>query len=86
LPKYLIERGFCKSHVILKKEIEFLTTAPYPSIPCLFEGTKEFTPEGDKGSHCYIVDSCPLRGKDVRRTGRGLLLTISTFAKASILN
>jgi tetratricopeptide (TPR) repeat protein len=42
-----------------------------------------FLPEWGKGSLSSIVISCPLRGKDVRRTGRGLPLTLlpaSTYA------
>ena len=35
---------------------------------------QSLSPGGGKGSRCSIVASCPLRGKDVRRTARGLPL------------
>ena|GEM_PF-3904267 len=80
---YLVNtKPFAKVFLYIKKEGELLTTAPYPSVPFRVAGTS-FTPGGGKGSHCSTVASCPLRGKVVLRTERGLLPTISTFAKAS---
>jgi hypothetical protein len=42
---------------------------------------QSLSPEGGKGGRCSTVFSCPLWGKDVRRTDRGLL-QIRTFAKS----
>jgi hypothetical protein len=44
---------------------------------------RSLSPEWGKGIRCATVISCPPRGKDIRRTGRGLHPTISAFARAS---
>ena len=50
--------------VLYVKNTSFLTTTPYPSIPFPLEGAREVVAPQSFPA--------PSRGKDVRRTGRGL--------------
>ncbi|MDP2983439.1 MAG: N-acetylmuramoyl-L-alanine amidase [Candidatus Latescibacter sp.] len=68
---YLFLEAFTKVVLYVKRKLVFnyspLSLGPFP-------------PKGGKGVLCSTFMSCPLRGKDVRRTGRGLLQIFLTLA------